>query len=271
MIELCSGGSLRDRIEAAPLSVEAVRQLGIQIAGALEAAHAASVLHRDIKPANLLCTETGTWKLADFGIARLPDSKLTITGQFLGSPSYAAPESLRAGEFTPASDVYGLGATLYEALTGAPPHGEHDLASLIRKLDHDPIPLRDKVTVGDAIEAAIMGALAKDPARRPTAAQLAHLLATDQAPVVARPTPPRSRRLLLGVIGALALAILLAVAIAGRGTSPSAASVDMPATDGTPVQAESSERVLDPLEPDDQASPHGHGHKKHKDHHERDE
>ena len=57
------------------------------------------------------------WKLADFGIARLPDSTLTMTGQFIGSPSYAAPESLREGKFSAASDVYGLAATLYELVT----------------------------------------------------------------------------------------------------------------------------------------------------------
>lgn len=271
VIELCAGGSLSDRIDAGPLSGEVVRQLGIQIAGALEAAHAASVLHRDVKPANILCTETGTWKLADFGIARLPDSTLTITGQFLGSPSYAAPESLRAGEFTPASDVYGLGATLYEALTGASPHGEHDLASLIRKLDHDPIPLRDKVIVGNAIEAAIMAALARDPTQRPTAAQLAHLLASDQAPVL--PVPPPRRRLLIGVLAAIALVTLLAVASYGRGPPSPATSGGLPSTQPAIDDGPDSEpaRVLDqegaPVD-DETARPHahGHGHKKHREH-----
>jgi serine/threonine-protein kinase len=60
------------------------------------------------------CANSDVWKLADFGIARLPDSTLTVAGEFLGSPSYAAAESLRAGQFSPESDVYGLGATLYE-------------------------------------------------------------------------------------------------------------------------------------------------------------
>ena len=111
VIELATG-SLRDAMHRHQLDTEAVRGAGIQIARALSAAHAAKILHRDVKPANILSTETGVWKLADFGIARLPDSTLTDTGQFLGSPSYAAPESLRAGQFTPASDIYALAATL---------------------------------------------------------------------------------------------------------------------------------------------------------------
>jgi serine/threonine-protein kinase len=283
VMELCAGGSLRERIEVAPLAVDAVRQIGIQIAGALAAAHAANVLHRDVKPANILCTETGAWKLADFGIARLPDSKLTITGQFLGSPSYAAPESLRAGVFTPASDVYALGATLYEALTGSPPHGRHDLESLIRKLEQDPTPLRDKVKVGDAIDAAIMRSLAKDPAQRPTAAQLAELLATDHVP--ARRAWPRTRTF---VIGAIALAIVLAIVLHGHDTPPPASVDGTPPVEhaddpnrpqvldqnGNPVDDETAKRVLDQLDREDHDRPedrdhdppHGPGHKKHKDH-----
>ena len=267
VIELCSGGSLGDHLETAPLSIEAVRQLGIQIAGALAAAHAANILHRDVKPANILCTESGAWKLADFGIARLPDSTLTMTGQFLGSPSYAAPESLRAGEFTPASDVYGLGATLYEASCGAPPHGQHDLASLIRKLDHDPIPLRAKVSVGEAIDAAIMRALARDPAQRPSALELAHLLATDRAPVAAPGSlpvaAPAGARLAWSrgrsfAVGAIALAILLAVAIVGRGTpSPGPSNGADPSTE--PARS-------DPAGDRDEPPVEAGGHKRHKDH-----
>jgi eukaryotic-like serine/threonine-protein kinase len=179
VMELASGGSLRERIKAASLDIATVRALGIQIASALAAAHAASILHRDVKPANILAATDAatTWKLADFGIARMPDSTLTMTGQFLGSPSYAAPESLRAGQFSPASDVYSLGATLYEALAGTTPHGEHDMQSLVRKLETDPTPLSARCTVPAALEHAIMAALSRDPARRPRADELAALLA----------------------------------------------------------------------------------------------
>lgn len=182
VMELASGGSLRDRIKLGAMPVDAVRPVGIQIARALAAAHAMNILHRDVKPANILCSQDGVWKLADFGIARLPNSTLTVTGQFLGSPSYAAPESLRAGEFSPAADVYGLGATLYEALTGAPPYGDHDIQSLVRKLEQDPEPLRERIAVPPALGDVIMAALSRDPTKRPSAEQLAQKLASVDLP-----------------------------------------------------------------------------------------
>jgi serine/threonine protein kinase len=160
-----------------------VREVGIQIARALEAAHAADIVHRDVKPANILA-RNDAWKLADFGIAKMPDSTLTREGTFIGSPSYAAPESLRDGTFGPASDVYGLAATLYEALAGSPPHGDHELLSVARKLDTDPPPL-DCGAVGEAI----MSGLARDPAARPTAGELARLLARDDRSGLRRPSP----------------------------------------------------------------------------------
>jgi serine/threonine protein kinase len=178
VMELAAGGSLRDHIKArGSLSADTVRELGIHIALALAAAHAAGIVHRDVKPGNILFSAP-LWKLADFGIAHTPDSTLTMTGQFLGSPSYAAPESLRSGQFSAASDVYSLGATLYEALAGTPPHGDHDMQSLIRKLEHDPTPLAMRVpSVPHRLAEAIMTALARDPAVRPSAEALAERLA----------------------------------------------------------------------------------------------
>jgi serine/threonine-protein kinase len=242
VMELAPGGSLRDRLKAGPLEIESVRRLGIQIARALAAAHAAGILHRDIKPGNILAVESERWKLADFGIARLPDSQLTVVGQFLGSPSYAAPESLRAGEFSPASDVYGLGATLYEAIAGAPPHGDHDMSSLLRKLDSPPPPLSERRAVPPSLEAAIMAAVALDPAQRPSAEELANRLAAIEdtlmgaalaAPIDVPGAAPvsRSRRRL--IIGALIGAAVLALAIlAGDGSSPTASGARDPQLQG---------------------------------------
>jgi serine/threonine protein kinase len=222
MVMELAGESLRDAMRARRLDVEGVRRAGIQIARALAAAHAAKILHRDVKPANILAADGGIWKLADFGIARLPDSTLTDTGQFLGSPSYAAPESLRAGEFTPASDIYALAATLYEALAGAPPHGDHDMPSVVRKLEHDPLPLHLRCPVPRTMAETIMAALARDPALRPTAAELAHrLAATDQNAVVVAPAPPPPNRIArIAIAAALVAACLLALAIVTRVREP---------------------------------------------------
>jgi hypothetical protein len=303
VMELAPGGSLRERIKAGPLAADAVRQIGIQIARALVAAHAANILHRDVKPANILCAQDGTWKLADFGIARMPDSSLTITGQFLGSPSYAAPEALRAGTFSPASDVYGLGATLYEALTGAPPYGQHDIQSLFRKIEQDPPPLRSLPAVPGLLGDAIMSALARDPSKRPSADRLAHLLAASDT-VDAAPAPLRwTRTRMLAVAGVLAAALLIII-LASRGGSPGAVALPTqglqdpqdpaattglratapgapgdPATDpaapteaqpmvvdeyGNPVDEETARRVLEELEREYRDPPRGRGRKKHK-------
>jgi serine/threonine protein kinase len=189
VMELATGGSLWDLVKRGPVAAETVRQVGIQIAHALAAAHRAGILHRDVKPANILATTPGTWKLADFGIARLPDSTLTVTGQFLGSPSYAAPESLQRGEFSAASDVYALGVTLYEALAGTPPHGDHGMQSLMRKLEEDAPPVQTRVSVPGPLGAAIMAAVARDPSRRPSAHELASMMAAvEHAPAVASAT-----------------------------------------------------------------------------------
>jgi len=224
VMELAVGGSLRDRLQRGPLALDAVRTIGIQIARALAAAHAANILHRDVKPANILCCGAGgdattdVWKLADFGIARLPDSTLTLDGQFLGSPAYAAPEALRAGLFSPASDVYGLGATLYEALAGEPPHGDQDVRVIVRKLDEDVRPL--PAFVPRPFAAAILATLARDPARRPSADQLARLLATSALVPVAAPRAwPR-----VVAIGAALVAIALWIVLFTRDRAPAAAS-----------------------------------------------
>jgi serine/threonine-protein kinase len=223
-------------------------QVGMQIGEALAYVHARGVVHRDVKPANILCTsprvadrsrpptesERDVWKLADFGIARLPDSTLTVEGQFLGSPSYAAPESLGAGRFSPASDVYGLGATLYEALAGSPPHGHHDIRALVRKLDEDPPPLRTRRAVPSALDAAIMATLARDPARRPTAEELAHLLSLSDIEPRPAPRAPSARTKVLALALA-AIAIVLVVLAVTRhrsgavpGVSPMLAPREQP-------------------------------------------
>ncbi len=257
VMELAAGGSLRERIKGesgsgAPLPVETVREIGIHIARALAAAHAAGIVHRDVKPANILCsTPSGhspLWKLADFGIAHVPDSTLTMTGQFLGSPSYAAPESLRAGQFGPASDVYSLGATLYEALAGSPPHGNHDMQSLVRKLEQDAPPLQTRNPAAPrALADPIMAALASDPTKRPTAEQLARLLAQDDAvaapPVVIAATAasggPSMKLLAAGLLAIAVLALALALRERTSSTptsaSPLAAPIEQPRDEGTPM------------------------------------
>ena len=95
-MERLSGRTLRDELSHGPLPAERVRDVGIQVLRALAAAHALGIVHRDVKPGNVLDAGVGTWKVADFGIAKWvhADETLTGTGELLGSPSYLAPERI---------------------------------------------------------------------------------------------------------------------------------------------------------------------------------
>ena len=174
VMELIDGPSLRALLrERGPLPAAQVRSLGIQLARALEAAHVRGILHRDIKPANVLLAPGGVWKLADFGVARMPDSDMTSAGLFIGTPAYAAPEALTQARYSTASDVFGLAATLVEAATGKKPRPDDTLAMLIAKAS---APL-DLTGVPEELTATLRAALATDAEHRPSAAQLAELLA----------------------------------------------------------------------------------------------
>ncbi|MFC7447149.1 protein kinase domain-containing protein [Rhodococcus daqingensis] len=169
-------GSLDTRIRHdGPLPVGAVLRLGVLLAGALETAHRVDVLHRDVKPANILLTDFDQPALTDFGIAHITGGFETATGTVTGSPAFTAPEVLGGDPPTPASDVYGLGATLFCALTGHAAFerhsGEQVVAQFLR-ITTQPVPdLREK-GIPDAVSAVIESAMARDPSRRPTAAAL---------------------------------------------------------------------------------------------------
>lgn len=117
VFEYVEGVTLKERLGRGPLGPEAAAKVAREIGDALNTAHAAGVLHRDIKPENLILSRTGA-KIADFGIARVPDSTLTRDGGLLGTPAYSAPESIHHGKFSPLTDQFSLAATLYEAISG---------------------------------------------------------------------------------------------------------------------------------------------------------
>jgi serine/threonine protein kinase len=178
VMELVEGPTLKSVLaERGALSTQEVCVLGIHLARALEAAHARGILHRDIKPGNVLRGAGGMWKLADFGVAHVPDSEVTISGQFLGTPAYAAPEALTLGQFSPASDVYGLAATLYETATGVKPHGDATMADLIKNADRPVIDPRAIPPSLGVLGPILAVGLAVAPSARPSAAQMAELLA----------------------------------------------------------------------------------------------
>src|SRR4051794_34305365 len=122
-MEYVPGGTLRDRIRKGPLSPREAAAIAIQVAQALETAHALGTIHRDIKPQNIIHTETGGVKVADFGIARAAAlSEITREGLVLGTEHYMSPEQAKGELVGPQSDLYSLGVVLYEMLTGKLPH-----------------------------------------------------------------------------------------------------------------------------------------------------
>ena len=187
-------------------------EIGICVAEGLAAVHARGLVHRDVKPDNvLLSTGLGPRaKLADFGVARALDATTVLDERLPGSPHYAAPEGIRGQPLSPASDVYGLGLTLYELLSGGlNPFGLRDDASLARilecQLNRFPAPLR-VVAPGlpDHVVDVVHAALCKAPERRPSAAAVAAAL---RGPSIAEPAPGR-RVLFQAVLVAAALGVV---------------------------------------------------------------
>src|SRR5439155_4826309 len=148
--EYCPGGTLADLVRPA---VAVVVELGATLAGTLARAHAEGVVHRDLKPANVLLRADGEPALADFGLSVRPAGGASRGADAL-SVEWAAPETLERGEYGPASDVYGLGATLYAVLAGRPPFayrsGEGELP-FMRRVVADPVPPPGRDDVPDAL------------------------------------------------------------------------------------------------------------------------
>jgi serine/threonine protein kinase len=170
------GGSLRDRLRHGPLTPSEVARIGGRLAGALATAHGAGVLHRDMKPENVLLSPYDEPQLTDFGIARIADATTTGTGTIQATIPYAAPEVLSGETATEATDVYGLGATLYACLTGAAPFRaapDEALVALVGRVIADPpAPLAD-AGVPAPLAHVVERAMAKDPAaRQPSAGAL---------------------------------------------------------------------------------------------------
>ena len=126
-MELLRGQSLRDRIEKGPLPAAEVCRIGAQLAGALEVAHAQGVIHRDVKPGNIIVSDRGTAKLMDFGISKVLEVGGAGLTQARGTPQYMPPEQILGREVDGRSDLYALGISIFEAVTGRRPFRGEDV------------------------------------------------------------------------------------------------------------------------------------------------
>jgi hypothetical protein len=246
VMEYIPGGDLKVLIdERGRLPGAELARLGDEICAGLAHAHERGVIHRDIKPHNILLDENGHAKVTDFGIARALDAtQATRTGAYLGTALYSSPEQLRGQKATPKSDVYSLGATLYQAATGEPPFsGVTPLEIASQHVSRAPTPPRERgADVSKNLEALILACLAKNPDERPTAEEMrprleaeipfagatqaqpaapvaaAASVEADRTPVAPSPPPPAGRSVSAGGRpkrrgGLLAVLALLAVLV----------------------------------------------------------
>jgi WD40 repeat protein len=233
VLEHVAGGSLAEQLHGTPWGPRRAAALVEVLARALDHAHQAGIVHRDLKPGNVLLAGDGTPKLADFGLAKHVgrEGGLTETGAIVGTAGYMAPEQARGKSstmpITPLTDVYGLGATLYELLTGRPPfQGPDAVETLMQVVHEEPVPPRRlQPKVPRDLETICLKCLQKEPARRyASAAALAEDLGRflRGEPIHARPVGPAERwwrwahrnPLVAGLLTAVLASLVLGAAVA---------------------------------------------------------
>ena len=168
VLEYLPGESLADRLDRVRIPLARCVQIALDLASALSFAHRQRIVHRDVKPANVLHAGDNRWKLADFGIARMPDSDLTQVGIFMGTPGYSPPEAIREGRYTPQADVFAWGACFYELLCGRIPYEGPDTKTTNGYVvqGNAPPPTRHDASIPEPLATVAMTALMPSDQKR---------------------------------------------------------------------------------------------------------
>ncbi len=227
VMELVQGRSLGAVLQEGTLGAREAARVGLEVLGALEAAHAAGILHRDVKPDNVLLGRHDRVVLTDFGIAQIEgETNLTDTGGFVGSPEYIAPERVLGQRPGPASDLWSLGVVLYAATEGVSPFRRSNTPATLQSV-LNATPAAPASAQGPLAE-VITGLLQKDPAHRPNAAQTRALLDRAVNPPVQAPAPTQvvqlgtasdgggvrlSRKALFGIAAAFVAVVVAAAGV----------------------------------------------------------
>ncbi len=193
-MEYIEGESLRDVLDSGVvLPLKRICQIAVQVANALDYAHANGVVHRDIKPANIMISRNRDAKIMDFGIALIPTGSRTQAGTVLGSPKYMAPEQLAGKPTDGRADIFSLGAVLYEMLTGATPFNGDNLSAIMYKImNEEPAPpSRLNARVPEVFDRIVARALAKRPEDRyANAKEFSRALRSEEVLAVLDPAQP---------------------------------------------------------------------------------
>ncbi|MBA3464967.1 MAG: serine/threonine protein kinase [Deltaproteobacteria bacterium] len=168
VLEYLPGESLADRLDRVRIPLARCVSIALDLASALSFAHRQRIVHRDVKPANVLHAGDNRWKLADFGIARMPDSDLTQVGIFMGTPGYSPPEAIREGRYTPQADVFAWGACFYELLCGRIPYEGPDTKTTNGYVvqGNAPAPTRHDASIPEPLATVTMTALTPSDQKR---------------------------------------------------------------------------------------------------------
>ena len=162
------GQTLRERIRTGPLPEDKSLEIAIQVADGLEEAHKKGIIHRDIKPANVMITQKGRVKIMDFGLAKVSGARVTREGVVMGTLAYMTPEQARGEPADHRSDIWSLGAVIYEMVTGSLPFpGDRDALIVNGILNAEPVPLSvRRPGISPELEHVVKRALAKNPRER---------------------------------------------------------------------------------------------------------